>query len=213
MPVLVAAGRRANTDNLGLEDVGVKLNTQGLIETDDKLRTDNKVVYAAGDCASAIQFTHYADACARVVVQNALFAPTASMKGKTVTRCTYTDPEVAAVERADASEVETDEYTFPLADLDRSRAQGDDTGLAIVKTEKGSDKVVAATIVGSGAGELLAVLAVLASNNLGLSLLGNTLLPYPTRSEFNKRLADAYNRTRMTPLVERLFKLWLNRTA
>ena len=209
--VLVAAGRQPNTDALGLENTAVQTDAQGFIRTDDKLRTDAKGVFAAGDCASRTQFTHYADACARVVVQNALFAPTASVAGLAVPRCTYTDPEVASI--GSVGEQPVDEYTFALGDLDRSRTQGDADGVAIVQTAKGTDKIVAATIVGIGAGELIAVLCVLISNNLGLSAIGKALLPYPTRSEFLKRLADAYNRTRMTPLVERIFKLWLNRTA
>ena len=76
--ILVALGRRPNTDELGLEKAGVRVDQFGFIETDDKLRSSNKKIYAAGDCTSRKQFTHNADAQARVVVQNALFAPTAS---------------------------------------------------------------------------------------------------------------------------------------
>ena len=206
--LFVALGRSPNTSELGLSTAGVTLDAQGFIQTDDKLRTTNKKIYAAGDCTARLQFTHHADAQARVVVQNALFAPTASVKGVIVPRCTYTQPEVAAVQIPDCPE-HYDTYQCDLAELDRSRTQVDGSGFVEVRTKKGSDQIVAATIVADEAGELLASIMVLVANGLGLSALGKVLLPYPTRSEFLKRLADGYNRTRMTPLVAKIFKWWL----
>jgi pyruvate/2-oxoglutarate dehydrogenase complex dihydrolipoamide dehydrogenase (E3) component len=206
--LLVALGRSPNTSELDLSSAGVQVDAQGFIQTDDKLRTSNKKIYAAGDCTARLQFTHYADAQARVVVQNALFLPTASVKGVIVPRCTYTQPEVASVEVPDCPD-QYDTYHWDLAELDRSRTQVDGGGFVEVRTKKGSDQIVAATIVADEAGELLASVMVLITNGLGLSALAKVLLPYPTRSEFLKRLADGYNRTRMTPLVAKIFKWWL----
>ncbi|MEQ9452825.1 MAG: FAD-dependent oxidoreductase [Pseudomonadales bacterium] len=207
--VFVALGRTPNTDALGLEHVAVTRDERGFIQTDDKLRTSNRKIYAAGDCTAQQQFTHYADAQARVVVQNALFAPTASVKNMIVPHCTYTSPEVASVARTpDVDESDYDKYEFDLAELDRSRTQPEGSGFASVLTRKGTDEIVAATVVGEGAGDLLAGIMLLMSNGLGLSAMAKVMLPYPTRSEFLKRLADAYNKTRMTPLVARIFKWW-----
>src|SRR5690606_31310175 len=95
--LLVAAGRRPSTDELNLAAVGVELDARGRIIVDRYLRTTNSKIYAAGDVCSAIQLTHNADAHARIVVQNALFAPTATTDGLVIPRCTYTDPEVAQI--------------------------------------------------------------------------------------------------------------------
>ncbi len=203
--VLVALGRTPNTDALQLDKAGVELTQRGSIVTDAKLRTSNKSIYAAGDCTAALQFTHHADAQARVVVQNALFAPTASVAGLVVPHCTYTKPEVASVgqnpEALDAASIAYDCYEFDFEDLDRGRAEIDGAGFAEVYTAKGSDKILGATIVGHDAGEQIAPICLLMSNGLGLSAAGKTMFSYPTRSEYLKRLADAYNRSRFTPRV------------
>ena len=79
-------------------------------------------------------------------------------------------------------------------------------------TQKGADKILGATIIGSDAGELLAPICVMMSNGLGLSAAQKTIFSYPTRSEYLKRLGDAYNRSRMTPTVAKLFDWWLRKT-
>ena len=207
--VFVALGRAPNTRDLGLEHAGVNVDDRGFIQTNDKLQTSNKKIYAAGDCTARQQFTHYADAQARVVVQNALFAPTASVKNMIIPHCTYTHPEVGSFQKDEKFDpAQCDSYEFDLAELDRSRAQLDGRGYAIAYTEKGTDRIVATTIVGENAGELLAGIMILVSNNLGLSAMAKVMLPYPTRTEFLKRLADGYNRTRMTDFVAKIFKWW-----
>ena len=215
--VLVALGRRPNTAALGLDRVGVRVDGRGFIATDAKLRTSNSRIYAAGDCTAALQFTHHADAQARALVQNALFAPTARVDGLVVPHCTYTKPEVASVGANPAAlaarGVPFDEYRFDFAELDRGRAELDGAGFAVVWTKQGSDEILGATIVGHDAGEQIAPICMLMSNRLGLSAAGKALFAYPTRSEYLKRLADAYNRSRLTPTVARLFRFWLGRTA
>ncbi len=211
--LLVALGRRPNTETLNLEAVGVSVSERGFIVTDNKLRTANKAIYAAGDCTAALQFTHHADAQARAVVQNTLFAPTAAVDQLIVPHCTYTKPEVASVgpseETLDRDGVAYDIYEFDFTELDRGRAEIDGEGFARVYTKKGSDEILAATIVGHDAGEQIAPVVMLMSNKMGLSAAGKALFAYPTRSEYLKRLADAYNRTRLTPRVANLFKTWL----
>lgn len=215
--VLVALGRTPNTETLNLQSAGIEMSDRGLIVTDSKLRTSNKKVYAAGDCTSALQFTHHADAQARAIVQNTLFAPTASVDKLVVPHCTYTKPEVASVgqnsEQLKAAKIEYDSYEFDFAELDRGRAEIEGSGFAQVYTEKGSDRILGATLVGHDAGEQIAPICLLMSNGLGLSAAGKALFSYPTRSEYLKRLADAYNRSRFTPRVAAIFKTWLGFTA
>ena len=108
---------------LNLEAAGVALTPQGFVQTNAKLQTSNKTVYAAGDCTATLQFTHHADAQARALIQNTLFAPTAKVDGL-IPHCTYTDPEVASVGENPASlesqGVAFDTYEFDLSELDRS---------------------------------------------------------------------------------------------
>ena len=215
--ILVALGRKPNVEDLGLEHTSVTLTQRGLIETDDRLRTRDKRIYAAGDCTAALQFTHHADAQARALVQNCLFAPTAKVGGLVVPHCTYTQPEVASVgptaAELEAEGVAYDSYTFDFAELDRGRAEPDGGGFAQVLTKAGSDRLLGATIVGHDAGEQLAPICMMMSNGQGLSAAGRTIFAYPTRSEYLKRLADAYNRSRLTPAVARLFNAWLRITG
>ena len=214
--LMVALGRRPNTDTLELAKASVDMSERGFVVTDNKLRTTNKRIYAAGDCTAALQFTHHADAQARAVVQNTLFAPTAKVDSLVVPHCTYTKPEVASVgpneQALDAAGTAYDVYEFDFEELDRGRAEIDGAGFARIYTKKGSDQILAATIVGHDAGEQLAPICVLMSNGMGLSSAGKALFAYPTRSEYLKRLADAYNRSRFTPTVARLFKTWLSFT-
>lgn len=218
--VLVALGRKPNTQGLNLKAAGVELNAQGSVVTNAKLQTSNTRILAAGDCTAQLQFTHHADAQARALIQNALFAPTAKVSGLIVPHCTYTDPEVASVgampQTLSSAGVAFDTFAFDLNDLDRSRAdpkvKSGGIQHAEVYTQKGSDTILGATIIGSDAGELLAPICVMMSNGLGLSAAQKTIFSYPTRSEYLKRLGDAYNRSRMTPSVAKLFRWWLART-
>ena len=210
--VLVAAGRRANVEGLKLHKAGVEIRDR-LIVVDKKLRTTNRRIYAAGDVCSRHQFSHNADAHARIVVQNALFAPTATTSSLVVPRCTYTQPEVAQVgpthEELDLAGTPSDTYRLEFADLDRGKAAGDRHGFVEVAAVKGRDRILGGTIVGEDAGEQIAGLCLAMNNGLGLGKLGKTMLPYPTRGEYMRRLADTYNRTRLTPLARALMNIWL----
>lgn len=209
--VLVAAGRRANVEGLNLAAAGVELR-DGRIAVDDRLRTTNRRIYAAGDVCSALPFTHNADAQARIVVRNALFAPTASIRKLVVPQCTYTDPEVAQVGQTQARLAEAgvafDCYRLNFAELDRARTAGERDGFVELLTAGGSDRILGATIVGHDAGEQIAPLCMAMANGLGLGAVGKAVLPYPTRAEYLRRLADQYARTRLTPRAAGLLKAW-----
>ena len=211
--VLAALGRQPNSDGLNLAAVGVDLDEQGAIEVNARLQTNNRHIYAAGDVCSAFQYTHNADAQARIVVRNALFAGRASTDDLIIPRCVYTSPEVAQLganrDELGAAGRAFDVHHVDFSELDRARTDGDDEGFVEVLTPQGSDRVLGATLVGEPAGELVAPLAILMQQRLGLGVMQGIVLPYPTRSEFLRRLADGYNRSRLTPRVARLFKTWL----
>jgi pyruvate/2-oxoglutarate dehydrogenase complex dihydrolipoamide dehydrogenase (E3) component len=177
------------------------------------LQTSNPLVYAAGDICSPFKFTHTADAMARILIANALFKGRQKTSSLVVPWCTYTDPEVAHVGmyEKDAADrgIPVLTLTVPFADLDRALLDNEAEGFARVHLKKGTDKILGATIVARHAGEMISELSLAITAGLGLSAIGRTVHPYPTQAEAIKKLADAYNRTRLTPFIKKLFTAWL----
>ena len=211
--VLVAAGRTPNVEGLDLAAAGIAFDAKDGVHVDDRLRTANPRVYAAGDvCSLGYKFTHAADAMARIVVRNALFPTKARASALLIPWCTYTDPEVGRVglneAEASAKNVAVDVYRLDLRELDRGAADGAE-GFVKVVTPKGKDRLLGATVVGPHAGELVGTLSLAMTHGLGLKKLADTVFPYPTYTEALRKLGDRYNRTRLTPFAKRLLGGWL----
>jgi pyruvate/2-oxoglutarate dehydrogenase complex dihydrolipoamide dehydrogenase (E3) component len=215
--ILVAVGRTPNVEGLGLEQAGVDYDPREGVSVDDHLRTRNPNVYAAGDVCMAHKFTHAADFAARAVIQNALFSVgpfgRRRLSALTIPWCTYTDPEIAHVgvsERTAAERgIEIDTYVRELRDVDRAIAEGRDEGFVKIHTGKGGDRIVGATIVGHAAGDWISEVSVAMAGGMGLGALSAVIHPYPTTAEAIRQTGDAYNRTRLTPRVKRIFERWL----
>ncbi len=215
--LLVAVGRAPNVDGLGLEAAGVAFDPRKGVTVDDHLRTSNKRIYAAGDVCSRFQFTHTADFLARIVVQNALFAPFGLGRKKasalTVPWCTYTDPEIAHVglyeheAREQGHDVVT--HTQPLAENDRAKLDGDAEGFVRVHLEQGSDKILGATIVARHAGEMISELTLAMRAGAGLGTLADTIHPYPTQADAIRAAGSLHTRTRLTPFAARMLRFFL----
>jgi pyruvate/2-oxoglutarate dehydrogenase complex dihydrolipoamide dehydrogenase (E3) component len=211
--VLVAAGRQRNLESLGLEKIGVRFDPRTGIEVDPRLRSSNPHIYAAGDICSPYQFTHVADAHARMVIRNALFHGRSRVDRLVIPWCTYTRPEVAHIGATRAELDRAKRQYLPLrvefADLDRGRTDDAMEGYAEVLVASGSDRVLGATIVGKDAGEHLAPLAVMMASGVGLKRLTAAIWPYPTRSEYLRRVIDQYQQTRLTPWMQRALRWWV----
>jgi pyruvate/2-oxoglutarate dehydrogenase complex dihydrolipoamide dehydrogenase (E3) component len=211
--ILVGVGRAPNVNGLNLEAAGIVYDPRMGVKVNEMLQTSNPKIYAAGDICFPYKFTHTADALARILIANSLFKSRQKTSSLVIPWCTYTDPEVAHVGmyEKDAKEKGIDVLTLtvPLADVDRALLDGETEGFARVHLKKGSDKILGATIVARHAGEMINELSLAITAGLGLSSIGKTIHPYPTQAEAIKRLADAYNRTRLTPLVKKLFMAWL----
>jgi pyruvate/2-oxoglutarate dehydrogenase complex dihydrolipoamide dehydrogenase (E3) component len=209
--ILVAAGRAPNIEGLGLEAAGVKSTKLG-VEVDDHLRTSNKNVFACGDVASRFQFTHLADAQARIVIQNALFFGRSKASALTVPWCTYTNPEIAHVGlyEKDAKErgIDVDTLTVPLSTVDRAILDGADEGFLRVHLEKGKDRILGATLVAEHAGDMIGELCLAITHGIGLGKIASVIHPYPTQGEVVKKAADQWRRTKLTPGVKKLFERW-----
>jgi len=210
--ILAGVGRTPNTEGLELEKAGIAYDSSG-VTVSDTLQTSNPDVYAAGDICSPYKFTHTADAQARILIANALFMGRQKSSALTIPWCTYTSPEIAHVGMyaRDAVEkrIEVTSFTVLLADIDRAVLDGETEGFARVHLRKGTDRILGATIVARHAGEMINEFSLAISNGLGMAAIGKTIHPYPTQAEAVKRLADAYNRTRLTPFAKKLLSGWL----
>jgi pyruvate/2-oxoglutarate dehydrogenase complex dihydrolipoamide dehydrogenase (E3) component len=210
--ILVGAGRAPNVEGLGLETANIAYDRSG-VTVSDTLQTTNPNVYAAGDICSPYKFTHTADAMSRILIANALFMGRQRVSSLTIPWCTYTDPEIAHVGmyEGDALEkdIEVSTLTVPLAEVDRAVLDGEITGFARVHLKKGTDRILGATIVARHAGEMINEFSLAITSGLGLGAISRTIHPYPTQAEVVKRLADLYNRSRLTPFVRRVLAGWL----
>ncbi len=208
--ILLSVGRVPNTENMGLELAGVDFDAKG-VAVNDRMRTSNKRIYAAGDVCSRYQFTHAADAMARIVIQNALFLGRKKASALVIPWATYTEPEIAHVgishEEAKARGATT--FTVQFEAIDRARLDDDTEGFASVHADAKSGRILGATAVASHAGEMIAEMSLAMTAGVGLGTLAKTIHPYPTQSEVWKRLGDEWNRTRFTPWLQSLFKRWL----
>jgi pyruvate/2-oxoglutarate dehydrogenase complex dihydrolipoamide dehydrogenase (E3) component len=150
---------------------------------------------------------------ARIVIQNALFLGRAKVSALTIPWCTYTDPEIAHVglyeHEAREQRIPIKTFVQPLHDVDRAILDGEADGFIKVHVREGSDRIVGATIVASHAGDMISEVTLAMVGKLGLGTLAKTIHPYPTQAECIKKVADAYNRTRLTPFVKGLFQRWL----
>lgn len=192
--LLLAAGRKANTDRLNLEAAGIEPIRNG-IKVDDALRTTNKKVYAIGDVAGGLQFTHVAGYHAGIIIRSALFGLPSKAKTAHIPWATYTDPELAQVgpTEAQARTQHGDKVEIARFDYhhnDRAISERKTKGFIKVMVVKG--RPVGATIVGHQAGELINLWSLALANNLKMGQVAAMVSPYPTIGELNKRVAGAY---------------------
>ena len=210
--LLVAAGRAPNVEGLGLEAAGVEFDKRG-VKVNDRLQTTQPRIYAAGDICSPYQFTHAADAMARIVIQNALFGGRKKASDLIIPWCTYTDPEIAHVglseEQAREKGILVQTFVQKFDEVDRAILESEPEGLVRVHVRAGTDQILGATIVARHAGEMISEITLAMTAKIGLKTIGSTIHPYPTQAEAIKRVADAYNRTRLTPFLKRLLARWL----
>jgi pyruvate/2-oxoglutarate dehydrogenase complex dihydrolipoamide dehydrogenase (E3) component len=192
--LLVATGRRANIEGLGLDAAGIQVE-RGSIAVDHGLRTTNRRVYAIGDVAGAMQFTHAANHHAALVIRNALFRLRARLDEDQLPRVTFTDPEIAHVGLTEATARERrlrfGVLRWPLHENDRAQAERETAGhIKVVVGRRG--RILGVTIVGANAGELITAWTLAVSNRLPIKAFAGLIIPYPTFSEVGKRAATTY---------------------
>jgi len=206
--ILIGAGRAPNVEGLNLEAVGVEYKKTGVV-VDDNLRTTNPRIFAVGDICMNYKFTHMADAAARIVIQNTLFWGHKKLSALTVPWCTYTDPEIAHVgmyeKDAEEKGIPVETFTREMKDVDRAIVDGETEGMVKVHVKKGTDQILGATVIARHAGEMISEITLAMVGGMGLGTIAGVIHPYPTQAEAIKQVGDAYNRTRLTPFLKKVF--------
>ena len=198
--VLIATGRIANTEGLGLEQVGVKINGYGAIEANDYLQTHCPSIHVCGDVAGSYQFTHAASNQAWTATINSLFGwlKRFRVNEQVMPWATFTTPEIAQVglneQMAQQQGVAVEVTQFSFDELDRAITESEREGWIKLLTRPGSDTILGVTIVGERAGDLLQEYVLAMRHGLGVNKILSTIHPYPTFVEINQRVAGKWKR-------------------
>jgi pyruvate/2-oxoglutarate dehydrogenase complex dihydrolipoamide dehydrogenase (E3) component len=193
--LLVATGRKPNIDGLGLENAGIKHDRTG-IKVGADLQTSNKRVMAIGDIAGGLQFTHVAGYHAGIAIQRILFRLPAKEDTTIIPRATFTDPELAHVGLDEAAArkkhgKKISVLRWPYAENDRAQAERRTQGMIKVIADRKA-RILGASIVGAGAGEMINIWALAVYKGMNLGEMRSYVAPYPTMSEIGKRAAVSY---------------------
>lgn len=191
---LVSVGRRAYTDGLGLENVGIKVNERGQVEINDHLQTNVPNIYAIGDVVKGAMLAHKAEE-EGVVAAEIIAGQKPHIDYNLIPGIVYTWPEVAAVgkteqELKDAG-VDYKAGKFSMRALGRSRASGDIDGFVKVLADKATDEVLGVHIVGARAADLIMEAAVAMEYRASAEDLARICHGHPTYSEAMKEAAKA----------------------
>ena len=197
--ILVATGRRPNIEGLGLDSIGVEFDEKG-IKVDDRMRTSQKHIYAAGDVSGGYLFTHAAGYEGGIVVSNAIFHLPRKADYTFLPWCTYTDPELASIgmneSAAKKAGVEYSVWTEEFRTNDRSLAEGEETGrIKMILNEK--EEPIGVQIFGPHAGDLVSEWVAALNGGVKLSRLVSAIHPYPTIGEINKKVAANFLSTKI----------------
>lgn len=210
--ILVAAGRRPNLDELGLDAAGVRYGARG-IEVDRRLRSSQRHIYACGDVCGPHAFTHMAEYQAGIIIANAIFRLPRKADYRVVPRVTFSDPELAQVGltegEARSRGIDVKVLSFPFSQIDRALAEHEEQGLLKLVTHRG--KLLGASLLGPHAGELVHELVLAMKAGVSVATLSATIHAYPTLAQIHRRAANAaFAPTLFSPATRRLVR-WLQR--
>ncbi|HYA27043.1 MAG TPA: FAD-dependent oxidoreductase, partial [Thermodesulfovibrionales bacterium] len=192
--LLIAAGRRANLEGLGLEGISMEFDVKGL-KVDNRLRTSHHHIFAAGDTTGSFLFTHAAGYEGGIVLSNAILHLPRKADYTNLPWCTYTDPELASIgmneKRAAASDKQYSVWTEEFKANDRCLAEGEVDGkIKLLLDDR--EKPIGIQILGPRAGELVAEWVAVMNGRVRLSTLAAAIHPYPTLGEINKRVVGNF---------------------
>lgn len=212
--ILVAVGRRANTDQLDTEKLGIQLAPNRTIVTDRYLRANGSNIFACGDVAGPYQFTHTAAHQAWYCAVNALFRPFVKFAAdyRVIPWVTFTDPEVAQVgineAMAKQKNIPYELTKYGIDDLDRAITEDENHGFVKVLTKPGTDQILGATIASHNAGEMITEFIQAMKQGFGLNKILGTIHPYPTFSEANKFAAGNWKKAHAPEQALKFLKMF-----
>lgn len=193
--ILVALGRSSNTDGLGLDNAGVEMDGQGWIKVDARMRTSQRHIFAGGDSTGAYQFTHAAGYEGGIIIANAVFRLPRKADYTWMPRCTYLDPELAAIgmgeQEAKKLGINYSVWSENFGENDRALAEAETVGkIKMLLNEK--ERPIGVQIFGPHAGELIGEWVAASAGKVKPSALAGAIHPYPTLGEINKRVAGGF---------------------
>jgi pyruvate/2-oxoglutarate dehydrogenase complex dihydrolipoamide dehydrogenase (E3) component len=207
--LLVATGRVPNMESLNLEKAGVQFDNQG-IQTNKRCQTSNRNIYAAGDVTGRYQLTHMSEHMAKVAASNAFLKVPLSIDANHVPWCTYCDPELAHVgkteQQLESEGISYKRYRFPYDKLDRALSEGHTEGWIYIYAKPLTGKILGASILGKRAGDLIGELALAMRNGISLRSFSDTIHPYPTYLQGNRRAADQWYIQSQSPMLMKALK-------
>ena len=192
--ILLSVGRRPNTEDLGLDAVGVALDRRGFIIADDHLRTNVGGIYAIGDVIGGMMLAHKATKEGEVVAE-IIAGHAAAFDVRTIPAVVFTDPEIASAglteDEAKAKGATVKVGKFPFAALGRALSVNDTDGFAKVVMDAKTEEVLGVHIVGNGASDLISEAALAIEMGAVAQDLNLTIHPHPTLSEAVREAAAA----------------------
>jgi pyruvate/2-oxoglutarate dehydrogenase complex dihydrolipoamide dehydrogenase (E3) component len=208
--LLVAAGRAPNVTGMNLEAAKIDYDKKTGLIVNDKLQTTNPKVYGVGDVCSQFKFTHAADFMARAVIRNALFFGKEKMSSLLIPYATFTSPEIASVGLYE-SDLKERGIAFRVIEKhfkDNDRAICDDAtaGFVRFRVDAKTDKILGASVVGQGAGNMISEVTLAMQSDTGLGSLAAVIHPYPTTAEVLRQSGDLYNKTKLTTTVKTILR-------
>jgi pyruvate/2-oxoglutarate dehydrogenase complex dihydrolipoamide dehydrogenase (E3) component len=207
--LLLATGRRPNIEALQLEKAGVRYSKHG-IAIDKRCHTSQRNIYAAGDVTGRYQFTHMSEHMAKVAASNAILKVPISIDEDHVPWCTYSDPQMAHVgateQQLRESGASFKRYRFPYNKLDRALAEDKIKGWIYIYAKSLTGKILGASILGEHAGELIGEVALAMRNGISLRKFSDTIHPYPTYLQGNRRAADQWYIQSQSPTLMKTLK-------
>ena len=207
--LLIATGRKPNTEGLGLDAAGVVATGRG-VQVDEGCRTSQKHIWAAGDVTGEYALTHMSEHMGKTAATNAALRLGAKMYRDGFTWTTFTTPEIAQVGQTEAELRDAGRsfvtYRFPYTKVDRAITEDATDGHIKVHATKWRGKILGASVVGERAGELVALYAVAMKGGVTLREISDTIIAYPTYGLGARRAADQYYVQKQFPTAIKAIK-------